>query len=55
MWITDNTEDVLDNIERLDDEHKANDINTYDFSTLYTNIPHDDLKLKMRDYRYCFL
>jgi hypothetical protein len=56
MWITDNSKNVLDNIERLNDEHKANDINTYDFSTLYTNIPHDDLKLKMKwiiDIAFC--
>ena len=47
---------VLDRVYRLNDEHKANDINTYDVSRLYTNIPHDDLELKMKwiiDIAFC--
>jgi hypothetical protein len=47
MWIADNSKDVLNTIDALNDLRKAEDINTYDFSTLYTMIPHDDLKLKM--------
>ena len=47
MWITDNSKNVLNTINDLNKNHKANNMNTYDFSTLYTNIPHDDLKLKM--------
>ena len=43
MWIIDNSESVLQNTEMLKEEHTAN-IYIYDFSTLYTNIPHEDLK-----------
>ena len=48
MWITDNSKNVLNTIDKLNDTNKAKDVYTYDFSTLYTMIPHDDLKEQMK-------
>ena len=51
MWVINNSEHVIDKIQyynnQSNDTHIKN-INTYDFTTLYTNIPHKDLKLKMK-------
>ena len=47
MWIVDNSKDVLETIDVFNDSKKIKNINTYDFSTLYTNIPHQDLKEKI--------
>jgi hypothetical protein len=46
MWIIDNSQTVLDQINNFNNDmkYKINNINTYDFSTLYTNIPHKQLK-----------
>ena len=38
---------ILHNIHNLNEDRKANNVYTYDFSTLYTNIPHEDLKKKI--------
>ena len=50
MLVIDNSEEVLTAITEL---HNAKvdirNIQTYDFTTLYTNIPHDDLKTKLKD------
>jgi hypothetical protein len=48
MWIVDNNKDVLNTIDVLNDNKNAKNVNTYDFSTLYTKIQHDDLKAKMK-------
>ena len=48
MWIADNSKNVLNTIDKLNDTNKAKNIYTYDFSTLYTMIPHDDLKEQMK-------
>lgn len=51
MWVINNSNDVLDKIKDYNDNSNNDEIkniNTYDFSTLYTNIPHDDLKDKMK-------
>jgi hypothetical protein len=46
MWIIDNSQPVLDQVDNFNHDlfYKVNNINTYDFSTLYTNIPHKNLK-----------
>jgi hypothetical protein len=46
MWIIDKSQTVLDQINNFNNDmkYKINSINTYDFSTLYTNIPHKQLK-----------
>jgi hypothetical protein len=48
MWVVDNSERVLDKIDDYNYKRNIRNVNTYDFSTLYTNIPHDDLKMKMK-------
>jgi len=47
MWIADNSDDILTHMNDLNDDKNAKDVYTYDFSTLYTNIPHDDLKARI--------
>ena len=47
MWIILNSTNVLNKITDFNDGRNAKSVNTYDFSTLYTNIPHDDLKSQM--------
>ena len=44
MWIVDNSIKVLDNLRKFNEKKIAKNIRTYDFSTLYTSIPHKDLK-----------
>ena len=43
MWIVDNSMKVLENISKINEKTIKN-IRTYDFSTLYTSIPHKKLK-----------
>jgi hypothetical protein len=44
MWIVDNSVKVLDSLRKFNDNNLAKNIRTYDFSTLYTSIPHKELK-----------
>jgi hypothetical protein len=46
MWIIHNSQAVLDQINNFNNDmkYKMNNINTYDLSTLYTNIPHKQLE-----------
>ena len=46
MWIINNSDVVLDKIDEYNETGKIKDVNTYDFSTLYTKIPNDDLNLR---------
>ena len=46
MWILKNSKELLDNLQ----SHSLTSINsikTYDFSTLYTTIPHTKLKARL--------
>jgi len=45
FWIVDNSLSVHKLLKQCDT--KANNLGTYDFSTLYTSIPHDKLKIQM--------
>ena len=47
-WIVDNNEVVLDSMESINKKASARNIETYDFSTLYTKIPLQDLKDKLK-------
>jgi len=47
MWIIQNSTDVYKRIFELNHKQKCKDIKTYDFSTLYTSIPHKDLKKQL--------
>jgi len=46
MWIVDNSVEILKKIEQCNKKTVRN-IRTYDFSTLYTSIPHKDLKKRI--------
>jgi hypothetical protein len=44
LWIADSKEVVLKRLDELNEERKGRNVDTYDFETLYTNIPHKKLK-----------
>jgi len=52
MWIIDNNTPVLERISEYNSREtkcdKPKNINSYDFSTLYTNIPHENLKKQFK-------
>jgi hypothetical protein len=43
FWVIENSSPVIDKLTKINEGKKAKDISTYDFSTLYTKLPHDDL------------
>ena len=43
FWVIENSAPVISNLTRINEKKKAKDISTYDFSTLYTKLQHDDL------------
>jgi hypothetical protein len=43
LWIAQNNHKVLESIDKINRRGNAKSISTYDFSSLYTNIPHDKL------------
>ena len=47
MWIIDNSTDVHRMFAALNRKKQCNNIRTYDFSTLYTSIPHKQLKTQL--------
>ena len=52
-FIIDDRKEVIDIMENMNANRKKGgrkNVNTYDFSTLYTSIPHDKLKCKMREF-----
>ena len=44
FWIIQNTKPIIQSINDLNKRNAAKSISTFDFSTLYTKIPHDKLK-----------
>ena len=48
MWILDNSMQLKEHLSLLNEKSKATRVTTWDFSTLYTTIPHDKLKAKMK-------
>jgi hypothetical protein len=46
MWILKNSKELLENL-KYHDFSKIDSIKTYDFSTLYTTIPHNKLKSRL--------
>ena len=48
MWILKNSTNLLSSLSHLG-VHRATSIQTFDFSTLYTSIPHDLLKSRMNN------
>ena len=47
MWILKNSKELLENL-KAHSLHSVNSIKSFDFSTLYTTIPHDKLKSKLK-------
>ena len=43
FWVIENSSPIIEKLTRINERKKAKDISTYDFSTLYTKLPHDDL------------
>ena len=43
FWVIENSTPVIEKLLKVNEKKKAKDISTYDFSTLYTKLPHDDL------------
>lgn len=43
FWVIENSAPIIDKLSKINDSKKAKDISTYDFSTLYTKLPHNDL------------
>ena len=43
FWPIENSFPVIEKITKINSKKKAKDISTYDFSTLYTKLPHDEL------------
>ena len=55
MWILKNSKDLLEYIQYMA-LFSCNSIETFDFSTLYTTIPHSKLKDKLRELvQLCFI
>ena len=48
MWILKNSKELLDNLQDRSIS-TVSSIQTFDFSTLYTTIPHNKLKARLRD------
>ena len=54
MWILKNSKELLDNLKSMSFS-KVDSIKTFDFSSLYTTIPHDKLKSRLKDLiTHCF-
>ena len=54
MWILKNSKELLEHLGSQSLSH-VNSIKTYDFSTLYTTIPHTKLKTRLKDLiKQCF-
>ena len=43
FWVIENTKPVLQKIDKINSKGNAKTISTFDFSTLYTKLPHSDL------------
>ena len=43
FWVIENSKPIIEKIEKINSRTGAKDISTYDFSTLYTKLPHDDI------------
>ena len=43
FWVIENSKPLIDKLDVINTKKKAREVSTFDFSTLYTNLPHDDL------------
>ena len=49
FWIIENNAQVLEDIKLINSKRNARNIKTFDFSILYTKIPLEDLKEKLKE------
>ena len=49
FWVIQNTDPILATLNKINGKKSAKRISCFDFSTLYTNIPHDKLLEKLND------
>ena len=49
FWVIQNSKMLLQKLEKINLKKGAKDISTFDFSTLYTKLPHDDLIKVLQD------
>ena len=49
FWVIQNNKPVVRNIKKLNSRNKAQTVSTFDFTTLYTKIPHDKLVFVMNE------
>ena len=49
FWVIQNNQPVVERISKINNAKKAKSIRTFDFSTLYTKIPHNLLKDAMKE------
>ena len=49
FWVVKNKDPVIDALNKLSSRNNAKSVATYDFSTLYTKIPHDKLKFVLNE------
>ena len=49
FWVIENSFPIIEKLTSINNRKKARDISTYDFSTLYTMLPHDDLVANLND------
>ena len=49
FWCIQNKDPVLKKLNKISSMNRANSVSTFDFSTLYTKIPHDKLKNVMNE------
>ena len=49
FWVIQNNQQVVDRISKINNTKKAKSIRTFEFSTLYTKIPHNLLKDAMKE------
>ena len=55
FWVVKNKDPVIDALNKLSSRNNAKSVATYDFSTLYTKIPHDKLKFVLNEITdFCF-
>ena len=47
FWVLQNVDPVIEKLKHINKRKNAKSISTYDFSTLYTKIPHEDLINRM--------
>ena len=43
FWVIENSFPIIEKLSKFNERKRARDISTYDFSTLYTKLPHDEL------------